>query len=209
MVEGPIVARISGSWSRCSLVSDGTERSDTSSGPMAMAPYCGSAFRARSWIGSCGLQKSVIVSASSFPCRREAKICCSNTRVKNSLEPGQQRGGRPGGLTDVRGPQDMVRLGQVQHVHDAQDLREGIRQEIGVDRLPALVRDLIPVSADGLIEALVEQGEPADQGHGGGDQQGDADLLTVPRSDASPAPGPSAGCGRPCDPVRPRSVPGR
>ena len=38
MIEGPIVSRISGSWSRCSLVSDGTERSDTSSGPMARAP---------------------------------------------------------------------------------------------------------------------------------------------------------------------------
>ena len=34
----------------------------------------GNAFRARSWIGSWGLQKSVIVSASSFPCRRDAKI---------------------------------------------------------------------------------------------------------------------------------------
>ena len=39
MVAGPIVARISGSWSRCSLVSDGTERSDTSSGSMTLAPY--------------------------------------------------------------------------------------------------------------------------------------------------------------------------
>ena len=74
----------------------------------------------------------------------------------------------------------MVRLGQVQHVHDAQELGEGIRQEIGVDRLPALVRNLVPVPADGLVEALVEQGEPADQGHGGGDQQGNADLLAVP-----------------------------
>ena len=106
MVEGPIVARISGSWSRCSLVSDGTERSDTSSGPMATVAVLRQRIRARSWIGSCGLQKSVIVSASSLPCRSEAKICCSNTRVKNRLEPGQQRRGRPGGLTDVRGPQD-------------------------------------------------------------------------------------------------------
>ena len=74
----------------------------------------------------------------------------------------------------------MVRLDQIQHVHDAQDLREGIRQEIGVDRLPALVGDGVPAPADGLVEALVEQGEPADQGHGGGNQQGDADLLAVP-----------------------------
>ena len=74
----------------------------------------------------------------------------------------------------------MVRPGQVQHVHDAQDFREGIRQEIGIDRFPALVRDLVPVSADGLIEALVEQGKPTDQGHGGGYQQGNADLLSVP-----------------------------
>ena len=95
------------------------------------------------------------------------------------LERGQERRGRPGGRANECGSQDMVRLDQVQHVHDAQDFREGIRQEIDVDGLPSLVRDLVPVSADGLIQALVEQGEPADQGDGGGYQQRDADLLTV------------------------------
>ena len=87
MVEGPIVARISGSWSRCSLVSDGTGAATPAAGRWPARRKCGSAFRARSWIGSCGLQKSVIVSASSFPCRREAKIWCSKTNVKNNLNP--------------------------------------------------------------------------------------------------------------------------
>ena len=87
MVEGPIVARIVGNWSRCSFVSVGTDRSDTSNGPIARLPYCGKALRARSWIGSCGLQKSVIVSVSSFPWRSEAKICCRRTSVKNALNP--------------------------------------------------------------------------------------------------------------------------
>ena len=36
--DGPIVSRINGNWSRCSLVSDGIERSEASSGPMATLP---------------------------------------------------------------------------------------------------------------------------------------------------------------------------
>ena len=51
-----------------------TNHSDLSNGPIVTAPKAGNASRARSWIGSWGLQKSVIVSASSFPCRRDAKI---------------------------------------------------------------------------------------------------------------------------------------
>ncbi len=50
---------------------------------MAATPNCGRALRARSWIGSCGLQKSVIVSARIRPCRTDANTCCSSTRVKN------------------------------------------------------------------------------------------------------------------------------
>ena len=54
---------------------------------MAAAPNCGSAFRARSWIGSCGLQKSAIVSDSSRPCRTDANTCWSRIRVKNERNP--------------------------------------------------------------------------------------------------------------------------
>ena len=50
---------------------------------MAAAPNCGRAFRARSWIGSCGLQKSAIVSDKSRPWRTEANTCWSKIRVKN------------------------------------------------------------------------------------------------------------------------------
>ena len=77
-----------------------------------------------------------------FPLPQRGEDLMQQHQGEEQLEPGQQRGGRPGGLMDERGPQDVVRLGQVQHVHDAQEVREGIRQEIGVDRLPALVRDL-------------------------------------------------------------------
>ena len=66
---------------------------------------------------------------------------------EEQLERSQQRGGRPCGWTNERGPQDMVRFGQVQHIDQAQNLREGICQEIDVDRLPVLVGDLIPVYA--------------------------------------------------------------
>src|SRR5579871_1354543 len=83
MAAGPKEARIGGNWSRCSRVKAMTERSDMSNGPIARAPYCGKAFRARSWIDSCGLQKSAIVSARRFPWRIDAKICCSKTNVKN------------------------------------------------------------------------------------------------------------------------------
>src|SRR5260370_32615572 len=83
MTTGPKAARIGGSWSRCSLVKDPTERSDTSNGQIARVPYCGRAFRARSWIDSWGLQKSVIVSTRRLPCRIEAKSCCSKTNAKN------------------------------------------------------------------------------------------------------------------------------
>ena len=78
----------------------------------------------------------MIVSASSFPCRSEAKICCSNTRVKNALNPASSvEAGHAAWRTNAA-PRIVVRLGQVQHVHDAQEFREGVRQEIGVDRLP-------------------------------------------------------------------------
>ena len=102
---------------------------------MAAAPYCGSAFRARSWIGSCGLQKSAIVSASSFPCRSEAKICWSSTRVKNALNAPSRAEAGQRGLADVRGVEQVVRAGQVEHVHDAQQVEQGVGQE--VQRSPA------------------------------------------------------------------------
>ena len=64
------------------LVTHATERSDTSNGPIARAPYCGKAFRARSWIDTCGLQKSVIVCTMRYPWRIETKICCNITNAK-------------------------------------------------------------------------------------------------------------------------------
>src|SRR3954463_9672592 len=105
MVEGPIDARISGSWSRCSLVSDGTERSDTSSGSMTRAPYWASAFRARSWIGSRGVpQIGVVFPPRPLPLRQGGEDLLQQDQGEDPLNPGQQRGARPRGWTDVRGP---------------------------------------------------------------------------------------------------------
>ena len=92
--------------------------------------------------------------------------------MKNSLNPAEQRFCRPGGHSNRCGPQDMVRLEQVKHVHDAQGLRESVGQEVDINGLPPRVRDLIPVSPDGLIEALVQQGKPADQSNRGASQKG-------------------------------------
>ena len=84
-------------------------------------------------------------------------------------------------MTDVRGPEPVVRFRQVQNVHDAQQIRECVGQEVRIGRLSSLARYPIPAAADRLIEALIEHGEPGDHRTGGGDQQRDADLMTVPR----------------------------
>ena len=86
-----------------------------------------------------------------------------------------------GHRTDGRMERRAVRLSQIKDVHDAQQADKGIREEISVDRPPLPLLHLKPVLADGFVEALVEQGKAGDHADGGGDQQGNADLLAVLR----------------------------
>jgi hypothetical protein len=79
------------------------------------------------------------------------------------------------------GEVQVVRLGQVQHGQDAEQIHEGIRQEIGIDRASRPGLRVKPVPADRFVQALVEQGEAADQADRGGDQQREAHLPAVPR----------------------------
>ena len=68
---------------------------------------------------------------------------------------------------------------EVQHIDYAQEIDQGINQEIDVGRSCLLVPNRIPIAADGLVETLVEQGEAANHPHSRGHEQGHANLLTV------------------------------
>ena len=122
MIEGPIVSRISGSWSRCSLVSDRhqaqrpqqrTDRQATVTRQRIPSPLVDRLVRAPE-IGDRLRQQ--------FSLSQRGEDLMEQHHREEHLEPGQQRRGRPCGRTNERGAQDMVRLEQVQHVHDAQDL---------------------------------------------------------------------------------------
>ena len=60
-----------------------------------------------------------------LPLPQRGKDLMEQHQGEEHLEPGQQRRSRPRGLANDRSPQDMVRLEEVQHVHDAQYFGEG------------------------------------------------------------------------------------
>ena len=186
MAAGPMVARISGSWSRCSRVRAAADRSDTSSGPTARRPVLGQGVprplvdrlvRAPEVGDRLGQQP---------PLADGGEDLLEQDQGEERLEHGQQGGRRPGGRAGDRDLEQVVGVGQVQHVHDAQEVDQGVGQEVGVGRRRP--PHGVPVRPT-AVEPLVEQGEPADRPDGGGGEQGDADLVAVPdQVDGQPLP---------------------
>ena len=68
-----------------------------------------------------------------FALPQRGKDLMEQYECEEHLEPGQKCTGRPRGGTNERRAQDVMRPGQIQHVNKAQNLREGIREEIDVD----------------------------------------------------------------------------
>lgn len=179
IVDGPIAARMIGNWSRCSFVSDVISRRERSTGPMAFAPNCGSALRAvvdrlvrTPTVGNRLGQQPPLAH------RREHLL--KQDQCEERPERAEHDGRWPVALLHERRVQQVARIGHVEDVHQAEQVNDGVGEEVDEAR-PAVGVHLVPRAADAFVEPLVQQHKPADHGGGGGDQQRHADAVAVPR----------------------------
>ena len=179
-MTGPMSARMIGNWSRCSLVKVSCERREPSKGRMAVKPYIGNALRARKWIGSCGLQKSSIVSPSQFAFAHRSEQLLQQHEGEEHLEGIDEHAGGPGGAANVRDLQQVPAGGQVEQIDQTIQVNEGVSEE--VQETAAGLAHVEPGLSDRGIQSLVEQREAADGGQGRDRQQRQPDPIPVTRS---------------------------